>query len=331
MRTRPAGVDDRALVEALAGTWGVDAPTLAYVAKGAGSYHWQADAADGQRYFLTVDDLDHKPWLGTDRESVFDGLGDAFGMAVALSAGGHRFVVAPIVGRSETVVARLSERHSLAVFPYLSGNGVEFGTFGKFGDALPPAEHDLVARMLARLHQATPQVEDRAPRRKLEVADRDELDIALADLQRPWTTGPHAEPARRALAACAGEVRDWLTTFDRLAEEVDASGRPLVLTHGEPHHANLVWDGGEPRLIDWDTVGIAPPERDLWMLDDGTPGAFTAYVEVTGRTPDPATVELYRLMWTLADLAAYGSVLRRPHADNADTRRALAAFTSYLV
>jgi spectinomycin phosphotransferase len=39
-----------------------------------------------------------------------------------------------------------------------------------------------------------------------------------------------------------------------------------VLTHGEPHPANLLSAGGSLLLIDWDTVGLAPPERDLSLI-----------------------------------------------------------------
>src|SRR4029077_13351490 len=69
------------------------------------------------------------------------------------------------------------------------------------------------------------------------------------------------------------------------------SAEGLVITHGEPHPGNIIRvapnadaDGlaaaddaaagatggagpasGAIMLIDWDTVGLAPPERDLWM------------------------------------------------------------------
>ena len=69
-------------------------------------------------------------------------------------------------------------------------------------------------------------------------------------------------------------------------------------------------------LIDWDTVAIAPRERDLWMLDDGS--------------GDRDGVELYWLCWALEDLALDANVLRGPHEDNADTRKALRAIETYL-
>ena len=43
-----------------------------------------------------------------------------------------------------------------------------------------------------------------------------------------------------------------------------------VVTHGEPHPVNVMQTDAGRVLIDWDTVAIAPPERDLWMVICGT-------------------------------------------------------------
>ncbi len=46
----------------------------------------------------------------------------------------------------------------------------------------------------------------------------------------------------------------------------------LVITHGEPHAANVMGSPGGLVLVDWDTVLLAPPERDLWgIADDESP------------------------------------------------------------
>jgi hypothetical protein len=57
--------------------------------------------------------------------------------------------------------------------------------------------------------------------------------------------------------------------------------------------------------VDWDTVALAPPERDLWML-------------VAAGT-DAAALDFFRLTWDLKDLAEYVNVLRAPHHENDDT------------
>ena len=49
------------------------------------------------------------------------------------------------------------------------------------------------------------------------------------------------------------------------------------------------------KLIDWDTLLVAPPERDLWSLDPGDGSFFEAYRAATNVAPDPSTLDLYRL------------------------------------
>lgn len=63
-------------------------------------------------------------------------------------------------------------------------------------------------------------------------------------------------------------------------------------------------------LIDWDTVGLAPPERDLWLLPGDALGQCAA---ATGRPADPAGVGLYLLRWALDDIRAFTEDLRAPH------------------
>ena len=95
-----------------------------------------------------------------------------------------------------------------------------------------------------------------------------------------------------------------------------------VITHGEPHPGNFIRVADRFLLIDWDTAALAPPERDLWMLDDGFPGAWALYSEVTGRAVDTAAIAFYRLGWTLADVAAFTGLLRSGHQRTRDTEHA---------
>jgi hypothetical protein len=73
-------------------------------------------------------------------------------------------------------------------------------------------------------------------------------------------------------------------------------------------------------LVDWDTVALAPPERDLWMVIDGGDAA-NIYTRATGTQPNDAALDFFRLTWDLKDFAEYLSVLRAPHTENADTVR----------
>jgi spectinomycin phosphotransferase len=267
-----------------------------------------------------VDDLLDKPWLGGDADSAFRGLQGTFGTARELrERAGLAFVLAPVPSADGQAVLRLNPRYSLTVFPFVPGQA------GRWGDDLDPADRDRILRMVADLHNATPYVRTLARRRDSEVYERADLEIALGDLDQPWDGGPFSESARQALAAQESVVTQWLAEFAQLAGYVATRDAGVVITHGEPHGGNVMRVGDGLLLIDWDTVALAPPERDLWMLDDGTPAALGAYSQVTGRMADAATLSYYRLAWRLADLAGCVGLLASAHQKDGNTERAWAS------
>src|SRR5262249_18785548 len=148
----------------------------------------------------------------------------------------------------------------ISVFPFIEG-----ATYA-FEQRLSPAERASLVDLLARLHRATPAVMSAARRPSLQVAGRAALEEALRNTGRAWSGGPFAEPARVFIDRHRVDLRQALDTFDELAGQIGTADRQLVISHGEPHPANLINANGKLRLVDWDTVGLAPLERDLWML-----------------------------------------------------------------
>lgn len=99
-----------------------------------------------------------------------------------------------------------------------------------------------------------------------------------------------------------------------------------MVTHGEPHPGNVLRAGDRRLLVDWDTVGLAVPERDLWLVAEG-PQDLARYADAAGREPDPVGLRLYRLRWYLEDLAIYFEDFRRAHGDTLDAQQAWEALT----
>ena len=312
MKAPPEDVETSDLVDALADGWGFEVESVEYAAVGAGSYHWVVSDSAGTRGFVSVDDLDGKTWLGDTREATFDGLRAAFDTAAALRDAGLAFVVAPIPASGGETVLRLSPRHTIALFPFVDGR---VGAYGHYD----PGEPEAVVRLLAELHAATREAGAAALRVGLELPGRRHIEAGLRELDEPWSGGPFSEPARHALAAAGTDVAELLALADRLAAEVERRGAAWVVTHGEPHSANVMRTDGGLLLLDWDTVATAPPERDLWMLVDDAPDAAAVYADATGRRVDEDAVSYFRLTWDLKDLAERLNVLRSPHGRNDDT------------
>jgi spectinomycin phosphotransferase len=311
VKAPPAGIEERDITAALAGHWGVAATGLDYLAVGFGDHHWVAAEAGGRRWFVTVAELGGG-WRGAGPEQGWADLRAAMGAVIALREAGLEFAVTPVPTRDGQPLVRLDEQHATTLFPYLEG------VTGAFSRRRPQRERLALIGMLARLHGATATVRDTAPVRDLAPASLPGLRVALADLGRPWAGGPYSEPAREFLARHAADIGVALARFADLARDAAASGPP-VITHGEPHPGNVLRSGGRVLMIDWDTVGLALPERDLWhVADSGSPEA-ALYSELTGRVVSDAALAAYRLRWQLDDLALSVARFRGPHADDANT------------
>jgi hypothetical protein len=322
MRERPAGLDDAEVITALAAGWTIDVERTDYLPVGAGSYHWSMVDRDGTAWFVKVDDLGVEDG---ERDDAYDRLTRSLGTALALQRDAElTFVLAPIPTRSGAVLSRLTSRYAVSVYPMVAGEAGEFGVHRR------PDRTELVD-LLASLHGATPAVADIAGRADLVLPGRDRLQEALRDLGREWTGGPNAE-----------SVQGWLADFDRLVDGVRDAGTAWVVTHGEPHPGNVMRTSAGLRLIDWDTVQVAPPERDLWMLTDAFAGMLGEdpagvddeilgrYARATGYSARPGAIALYPLWWKLADIAIDVDALRRPHVADADRAASLRYLTNYL-
>jgi spectinomycin phosphotransferase len=306
VRATPENLDAGSVVDALQHTWDFDAVFADYVAVGTGSYHWTVEDTTGRRAFVTVDDLGQKAWLGDTRSAAFDGLRSAFDTSLALRQSGLEFVIAPIPTRHGESVHRLDPQYAIALFPFVEGQAGEFGNY-------EDGDRDAILAMLEELHQSPVAAASGLRTAGLAIPGRRDLEGALLDLDETWTGGPLSEPARAAVRDSASELTDLLTLADRLAAEAEERGVASVVTHGEPHAANVMRTSKGRVLVDWDTVALAPPERDLWMLVDDD--------------QDDAALDFFRLAWDLKDLAEYLNVVRSPHQENDDTVRQYQALT----
>lgn len=306
-RAPPGDVDEHDVLAVASAEWGLEADGITYLPKGAGSFHWAVSGADG-RYFATVDDLDTKPWIAPGRDDTFMGLARAYEAAWALQhRAGLDFVVGPLRTHAGLVTERLSDRYSVSMFPFVTG------TRGTWGRPVSRAARDVLLRRLATLHLVADPVEISLARRSLDLPERPQLVDALDGLGTPWEGGPYSEPARRALARHGDTVTERLVDLDALGRRLGPPADDVVVTHGEPHPGNLIHTDGDYLLVDWDTVALALPERDLWMLDDGTPQAFVSYERATGRTVDATAIHFFRLAWSLSDIASFARLFRLPH------------------
>ncbi len=324
MLTPPGDLNLRMLTSNLLAGWGVTAISVAYLAVGFGSHHWLVD--DGvRRWFLTVDDLDARRREHNEaRDVVAARLQAALSAAALLADDGLGFVVAPIRTNDGTVLRRIDDRYVGALYPYVDG---QTSTYGEFQSA----EHfDAVLGQVIRLHAVADPAASGAATDDLVVPHRDDLLVALDELGERWDMGPFAEAARSLLDRSAADVERRFDRYDVVADIVAQQPERMVLTHGEPHPGNTLATAAGWLLVDWDTILIAAPERDLARMTGPGRSAGSAYEALTGHHVVPEGIDCYRLWWDLGEICSYVAGFREPHDDTEDMRASLRYLAGYL-
>jgi spectinomycin phosphotransferase len=275
VKERPGHIDQEDLARVLCERWGLVPGRLRYLPVGFGDHHWELTGAAGGRWFVTVAEL-AGGWRGTGPAAGYADLRASMETVTALHRAGLEFAVAPVPTTGGQALAPFGAGHAVTVFPYVGGAA------GDFGGGLPERDRYALIAILTRLHDATPLARRTALARSPTPASRAALEAALGELSQPWSGGPYSEPARRLLARHAARLGRALARLDELARAA-AGGGPPVITHGEPHPGKIMPSGGWLLLIDWDTMGLAPPERDLWLAAGDDARAACRYTELTGR------------------------------------------------
>jgi spectinomycin phosphotransferase len=195
------------------------------------------------------------------------------------------------------------------VFPVVERTQPVYGAWPDAGERCRAAE------LIGVLHSTPPPASIRLW--DAEIPGRSTL---FDSLQDRWTSGPYGEGARQLLVSCRHGLKALFDYYDALVLEVRASGDPMVVTHGEPHSGNFISaPDGKLLLVDWDTVRLAPRERDLETMVGDDSQALLAYQRTAGAvTPRAAAMELFRARWALDDISSFIDRLRGVHGESAD-------------
>ncbi len=307
MREPPAEVSDAEVLTAVRAAWLPGAESVAHLPLGFGAFHWRVSSGGSPQLFATLDRLGAHH-TGTSLEDAYRG-------AAALAATGLEFVVPPLPvlrpqrhGASYTVT--LGDGR-LSCTPWLDGTVAGDGPLTSGTLALTNAAD------LARLHAAVPPA--RLPRWQPRVGE-DFADLLDEQLDDPWDRGPLGRAARTAIEERLPAIRRWTSRYYQLIGQ--AHGRRWVPTHGEPHTTNQLLTADGAVFVDWESLALAPRERDLRPLVDAGHADLVA--------PDWAMIEMYDLEWRLDEVSQYATWFVRDHSADADDQIAYEGLLSEL-
>jgi spectinomycin phosphotransferase len=148
----------------------------------------------------------------------------------------------------------------------------------------------------------------------------------------------HSDPAQRELAEFWKTRREVIDSVvsraDALGNQLPEKFAPLVLCHADLHTRNVLLEGEQLWVIDWDETVLAPKERDLMFFVGGimrkllqphhTEYFFRGYGDAA---IDPNALVYYRNAWAVQDIAADGErVFFLPELSDASRQNAVRMF-----
>ena len=289
----PAELGDAAILALVRGHWRSDADRAEHLAVGFGAHHWRVDAGGSAALFATYDRFGqrHTP---TSLEAAYRG-------AIELAERGLEFVLAPVRtrtgagdragGRGSTQLHALGRRH---------GGGRRAPD--RLGDG-------------AREHRRPGAAARRDPPDRRSLAWRPLVQADLGErlagrVAEPWPSGPYGEPARAAVARSSPTSRSGPpATWTWPRRPTTGSGWRRT---GRPHTANQLRTAAGIRFVDWESLKLAPRERDLSAL---VQAGYGDRVDA-----DQEMVELFDLEWRLSEIDEYARWFAASHTGSADDR-----------
>jgi spectinomycin phosphotransferase len=320
MREKPP-ISDEQIIQVARNSFGIAVDDLAFLPLGADSFAsvYRAQGAGGASYLIKLRQSE------LNRASLL--------VPRFLRDHGVANVVAPLPTRDGALWAQL-DGFTLVVYPFIEG-------VTAFEQGMSEVQWASLGATLRQIHGLTPTPELAAELRR-ERFWSDQIDLVAA-VGAELARGDLGDPIRGELAAFwqAHEARiaRVVERARELSDALRARSLSLVLCHADFHSANVLVAGdGQPWIVDWDEVTLAPKERDLMFVTGGgisevmfPPGSEAHFYAGYGPAAlDPEALTYYRCAWAAQDIGDYGAqaVLRPGIGDI--TRREAARTLQYL-
>ncbi|HEX5918059.1 MAG TPA: hypothetical protein VFY76_09410 [Nocardioides sp.] len=289
MLERPPDVTDDEVLALVRRHWEPRADAVDHLPVGWGAHHWRVAVAGEPTLFLTLD-----PDLPRHTRASLEA---AYASAAALDL---RFVWRSIPTADGSFTVPLGAR-TVSVTGWLDGTR--------------PAESVAeLPDLLAQLHAAAAPPAARTWSTEIPP----DLMMRVRDLLQQQWTGALGPAARELVVEHLARLGGWAREHARLVALADPAS--YVVTHGEPHVRNQWLARGHTWLVDWESLLLAPRERDL----------ATLVHEGRDVDHDPQLVRLFDLEWRLSEIWSFAQWLQGPHIGDTDDRTALSGLAEEL-
>jgi len=312
-------LDDQDIIDCLRDSYALPVTQVTFLPLGADSNTavYRAVSDDGTPYFVKL------------RRGYFDET--TVLIPALLHDQGVTQIIAPLPTQTRQLWARLGD-FTVTLSPFVAGhNGYEVNLSDRHWVEL--------GRVLKQIHLLVmpPALRERIPREAYSAHWRD----LVRGFQAQVADTRFGEPIAAALAVFLHDKRavvsELVSRAERLAQVLRTRDLEYVLCHADIHAGNgLIDAAGRLYVVDWDTLMLAPKERDLMFVGGGlwanhrTPEQEeTLFYQGYGPTDiDPIALAYYRDERIVQDIAAYCQQILSTEHGGQDREEGLRQFTS---
>jgi len=303
-------VDDAKIIDCLTENYGLKVVDLSFLPIGndvnSGAFRVRADSTD-THYYLKL------------RRGPFDQASVA--VPAFLADGGSTHVIPPLPTRGHELQAHLRP-FTLVLYPFVEGRNA-------FQIPLTPSLWTELGVALKGLHSTVlpAAVQALLPRESFSVPSLRVVTHLLARIERETFQEPTAATLAEFIKSKRDVIRLIVRRAESLAHVLGMDDETFVPCH-------VLVDGhGGLFLVDWDTLVLAPKERDLMFIGAGVGGAWNQREEAIlfyqgyGQAPvDHRALDYYRSERIVEDIAAYGEEILLTDAGGQDRGRGFKKF-----
>lgn len=310
---------DEKIIDCLRDSYGLNSIQVDFLPLGADMYTavYRIVTADATPYFLKL------------RSGVFDEASVI--VPSLLHQGGMTQVIAPIATRSGQLWGQMDD-FAVILYPFVDGQDA-------YNVALTDQHWIEFGQAFKQLHTAVlpPSVTSRIQREGYSGKWREMVKNFQSQVETTTFSDPVATEAATLLKTQRSVVNHLVRRAGQLAALLQTDSPDFVLCHADIHAGNfLITADGRLYIVDWDTLLLAPKERDLMFVGGGQYGnRRTAQEEETlfyqgyGQTDiNRVALAYYRYERIVQDIAAYSEQILLTDAGSADRAQGLRYLSS---
>lgn len=239
-------------------------------------------------------------------------------------------VIPPIVLADGALSIKFDE-FSLSMYPFVAG-------VDGFQSSLNRAQWSAVASLLRGLHSLPVPTDVQAALPVETFADtaRSEVRSILTRLDALTPPDTYAAALMDSLRERQPVIEHLVDRASQISLVLNRRQLPLVLCHGDIHAGNVLIDAeGNLMVVDWDTLVLAPRERDLMFIGAGigdtwrTEWESATFYAIYGRAAtDQHAIAYFRMERVIEDVRAFSEQLLNDAQGGEDRAQALRYFNS---